>query len=61
MPKAAEILNSPERSKVLEHTLRKAARDTLRKQEQAGNPIVVWRDGEAVWLPAEEIPDDEEV
>jgi hypothetical protein len=28
---------------------------TLDRSKRLGNPIVVWRDGEVVWIPAEEI------
>ena len=30
------------------------------RHKRLGNPIVVWRDGKVVWVPAEEIqvPDD---
>jgi hypothetical protein len=28
---------------------------TLDRHERLGNPIVVWRDGKVVWIPAEEI------
>ena len=30
-------------------------RDALKKHKQAGNPVVVWRDGKMVWLKPEEI------
>ena len=60
MTKADEVLNNPERPKILEKALRKAARDARRKHKQAGNPIVVWQNGEALWIPAENIPEDEE-
>jgi hypothetical protein len=28
---------------------------TLDRHKRLGNPIVVWRDGKVVWIPAEEI------
>jgi hypothetical protein len=28
---------------------------TLVRHKRLGNPIVVWRDGKVVWIPAEEI------
>ena len=31
------------------------AREALKKHKQAGNPVVVWRDGKMVWLKPEEI------
>lgn len=29
-------------------------REALKKHKQAGNPVVVWRDGEMAWLKPEE-------
>lgn len=31
-------------------------RDALLRHKRAGNPIVVWRDGEMQWIPPEDIP-----
>lgn len=36
--------------------LTRGVHDALLKHKQAGNPIVVWRDGKMVWLNPEEIP-----
>jgi len=30
-------------------------KEALKKHKQAGNPVVVWRDGKMVWLKPEEI------
>ncbi|MGD0586020.1 MAG: hypothetical protein ABSA86_09645 [Oryzomonas sp.] len=30
-------------------------REALKKHKLAGNPVVVWRDGQMVWLKPEEI------
>ena len=38
------------------HALAQGVRDALLKHKQAGNPVVVWRDGKIVWLKPEEIP-----
>ena len=59
MDKTKEILSSDERSKILEQALLEAARDARRKHKEAGNPIVVWQDGKAVWIPADEIPEED--
>ncbi len=40
----------------IDESLRQAVKDALLKHKQAGNPIVVWRDGKMVWLKPEEIP-----
>ena len=30
-------------------------REALKRHKQAGNPVVVWRDGKMIWLKPEEI------
>jgi len=30
-------------------------REALKRHKQAGNPVVVWRDGKTIWLKPEEI------
>lgn len=39
----------------IQRALRAAVRDALIRHKQAGLPIVIWRDGAIVWVPAEEI------
>jgi hypothetical protein len=41
---------------LVEQALHKAVVQTMIRQKRLGNPIVVWRDGKVVWIPAEEIP-----
>lgn len=41
---------------IITHALAQGVRDALLKHKQAGNPVVVWRDGKIVWLKPEEIP-----
>ena len=41
---------------LIEQALGRAVRDALRRHKQAGNPIVVWRDGREVWIQPEDIP-----
>jgi hypothetical protein len=45
----------------IQRALREAWINTLDRHKRLGNPIVVWRDGKVVWIPAEdiEIPDTE--
>ena len=33
----------------------KGIQEALRRQEQAGRPVAVWRDGKTVWIPAKAI------
>ncbi|MEW6110427.1 MAG: hypothetical protein AB1632_14880 [Nitrospirota bacterium] len=40
----------------IDKALKKAVQEALIRHKQAGNPIVVWRDGKIVWLKPEEIP-----
>ncbi len=35
--------------------LARGVREALLRHKRAGNPIVVWRDGQMVWIPPEEI------
>jgi hypothetical protein len=46
---------------LVERALRKAWAQALRRHKRLGDPIVVWRDGQVVWIPANEIelPDDD--
>jgi hypothetical protein len=40
---------------LVEQALHKAVVQTIIRHKRLGNPIVVWRDGKVVWIPAEEI------
>ena len=40
----------------IEQALVRAVRQEMAKHKRLGLPIAVWRDGKAVWLPAELIP-----
>jgi hypothetical protein len=39
----------------VERALQKSAAETITRHKRLGQPIVVWRDGRVVWIPAEEI------
>ena len=39
----------------IDKALKKAVQGALVRHKQAGNPIVVWRDGKIVWIKPEEI------
>ena len=61
MPSEAErILTSFDNEELLEATLAEATRIALRQHKLAGHPIVVGRDGEAIWIPADQIELDAE-
>lgn len=40
----------------IDNALKKAVQEALVRHKQAGNSIVVWRDGKIIWLKPEEIP-----
>jgi hypothetical protein len=40
---------------LVEQALQKAVVQAMVRHKRLGNPIVVWRDGKVVWIPAEEI------
>ena len=40
----------------IERVLQGAVRQALCRHRQAGHPVAMWRDGQVVWVPAEEIP-----
>jgi hypothetical protein len=42
-------------SDLVERPLREAAARASIRHKRLGNPIVVWRDGQVVWIPAGEI------
>ncbi len=45
-----------EEGTLIDRALEQAVKEALLKHKQAGNPIVIWKDGKAVWLQPEEIP-----
>ncbi|MDP2683376.1 MAG: hypothetical protein Q8P28_11395 [Deltaproteobacteria bacterium] len=40
----------------IDKALKKAVQVALLHHKQAGNPIVIWRNGKIIWLKPEEIP-----
>ncbi|HAS16333.1 MAG TPA: hypothetical protein DDX84_04515 [Nitrospiraceae bacterium] len=51
--KIEEAFSDPEK---ITQALVRGVREALLKHKQAGNPIVIWKDGKTVWLKPEEIP-----
>lgn len=47
----AEVFADPDK---VTKALAQGVRDALLKHKQAGNPIVIWRDGKIIWLKPEE-------
>ena len=46
--------------KEIDAALERAGRQALLLHKRAGQPVVVWRDGQVVWVPPEEIEVEEE-
>jgi hypothetical protein len=40
---------------LVDEAIRKAIQDTLRLHKKLGDPVVGWKDGKVVWIPAAEI------
>lgn len=40
---------------LVDEAIRKAIQDTLREHKLLGQPVVGWKDGKVVWVPAAEI------
>jgi hypothetical protein len=38
-----------------EMALKEAVAEAIAEHKRRGNPIAIWRDGKAVWIPPEEI------
>lgn len=38
-----------------EKALKKAVAETIRDHARTGDPIVIWRDGKVVWVPANQL------
>ncbi|MBI5143168.1 MAG: hypothetical protein HZA20_13415 [Nitrospirae bacterium] len=53
MDNISDAFSTPER---ITNALAAGVRDALLKHKQTGNPIVVWQNGEIVWIKAEDIP-----
>ena len=51
--KIEEAFSDPEK---ITQALVRGVREALLKHKQAGNPVVIWKDGKTVWLKPEEIP-----
>lgn len=50
--KIEEAFSNPE---IITRAIVQGVREALLKHKQAGNPIVIWKNGKVVWLKPEEI------
>jgi hypothetical protein len=46
----------PAEVRAIEAAAQQAVRQALLAHKRAGNPVAAWRDEQVVWIPAEEIP-----
>ena len=44
----------------IDEAMRQSHREAIRQHRMANLPMVVWRDGKIVWIPADQLPDIEE-
>ena len=51
--KIVEAFTNPER---ITKALAQGVRNALLQHKQAGNPIIIWRDGKSIWIKPEDIP-----
>ncbi len=57
MSNGPDIIKMLEDKELVKAAIMEGAVEALRKHKLAGQPVVVWRDGREVWIPASEIPD----
>ena len=50
-----DILRLFREGKPIDDAMNAAVREVVLRHKQLGAPLVVWRDGKVVWIPAEEI------
>ena len=54
-PDIDEILKD---SRAVTNAMRKGVAEEIRRKKALGYPVVIWRDGEVVEVPAEDIPEE---
>ena len=45
---------------LVDEAIRKAIRDAMLSHKRLGDPVVGWKDGKVVWIPADQIEVEEE-
>lgn len=48
-----------EEGHLIDEAVRKGAREAILRHKRAGQPIVVYENGQIVWVPADELPDEQ--
>lgn len=53
-PDLIEVLKD---GREIDAALERAGRDAIRRHKRGGVPLVIWKDGQVVHVPPEELPD----
>ena len=53
--KSEELKSLMLETDLVEHAIHRAVVRAIDRHKRLGQPIVVWREGKVVWIPAEEI------
>ena len=53
--KAKDIAKIFAEGTLIDKALKAGVKDALRRHKQAGQPVVEWRNGQVVWIPADKI------
>jgi hypothetical protein len=54
-PSSRSLAERLEDGELIERAMRRGVRQALLLHKQTGRPIVVWRDGQVVWIAPEDI------
>jgi transposase InsO family protein len=54
-PNPPDVTELMKDGRLVDEALRRGVREALRRHRDAGQPVVVWRDGKVVWVPANEL------
>jgi len=58
--KPVDIERMIRESTLVDEAIRLAIQDAMRLHKKLGDPVVGWKDGQVVWVPADQIELDEE-
>lgn len=54
-PKKSRIGEMFSDGRKIDDAVRSAVREAILRHKRAGVPVAVWRDGKAVWVPADQV------
>ncbi len=58
--KAIDIGKTIREGTLVDEAIRRAVRDAMLVHKKLGDPVVGWKDGKVVWIPADQIEVEEE-